>query len=124
LDTSKLKAYCDALLQQLSTHGWQRVAVEFPFEKEWWAAEIWTVESIWSPVGIRAYLTFLVDPQGTDVWALGAACERPQDRFAAAELFCLPGPGRGWQTQMPALFKVLAMFRNEVRQEREPKNHS
>ena len=87
------------------------MAVESPFEDEWWAAEIWVVESIWSPVGVRIYLTFLVDPQGTDVWALGAASERPQDRFAAARLFCLPGPGHGWYEEMPALLEALATYR-------------
>ena len=119
MKNAKLTTYCTALLRQLAQCGWQRVAVESPFEDEWWAAEIWVVESIWSPVGVRIYLTFLVDPQGTDVWALGAASERPQDRFAAARLFCLPGPGHGWYEEMPALLEALATYRNHARQERE-----
>jgi hypothetical protein len=113
LNDSRLKTYCDTLLHQLSRYGWRRMEIESPFEDEWWAAEIWVVESTWSPVGLRIYMTFLVDLQGTDVWALGAACERPRDRFAAAELFCLPGPGHGWHDQMPVLFEVLATLRDQ-----------
>jgi hypothetical protein len=71
------------------------------------AAEFRAFESIGSPVGVRIYLTFLVDQQGTDVWALDDVPERPQERFAVARLFCLPGLGYRWQKEMPALFYGL-----------------
>jgi hypothetical protein len=34
-----------ALRKSLSSHGWAVVEVEQPFENEWWAADIWRIES-------------------------------------------------------------------------------
>jgi hypothetical protein len=113
VNLSRLKTYCDTLERQLSEHGWQVESVESPFEDEWWADEIWVADSVWSPLGVRIYLTFLVDPQGADIWTLGVASERPQERLAATAVFCLPGPGHGWREQIPALFEVLSQFRNQ-----------
>lgn len=64
--------------------------------------------STWSPVGLQAYLMFLVDPQGTDFGTVGASRTRPRDRFEAAELFTLPGPGHGWQAQLLELVRAIA----------------
>src|SRR5262249_20113879 len=54
-------------------------------ETDWWADEIWTVESTWRPVGCRIWVSFLVDPmhsglrrKGEHVWAIGVTSARPQ----------------------------------------------
>jgi hypothetical protein len=66
--------------------GWQMAQkLEMP---EWWADEIWHLESVWSPVGISAWITFLVDPQlehparrkGQHVWSVAVSAEEPSDR--------------------------------------------
>jgi hypothetical protein len=51
--------------------------------EEWWAAEIWIIESLWSPKGVQVYLTFLVDPmdgRDNEVWAVCATAQRPVER--------------------------------------------
>ena len=75
----------------LSASGWEIVGRE-KSNLDWWADEIWKIESIWSPVGFTIYLTFLVDPQqsrvrkkGEDVWAIGASINRPKEREDGVE---------------------------------------
>src|SRR5688572_21040420 len=71
------------LLNQLPKHGWNVVSIEED-SLEWWADEMWVLESVWSPVGSRAYVTLLVDPQapvnrkkGTYVWAAKVSFSKP-----------------------------------------------
>ena len=68
--------------ETLSSEGWQ--VVDRQINPSWWLAEVWVLESISTPVGIRAYLSFLVDPQslslresGSEVWALSLSHEGP-----------------------------------------------
>jgi hypothetical protein len=75
----------------LAEHGWNIAGVEDQ-ALEWWADEIWVLESAWSPVGAQAYVTFLVDPQsppnrkkGQDVWAVKASAVRPVDWLTRAD---------------------------------------
>lgn len=87
---------------------------------EWWADEIWRLESAWSPVGARAYVTFLVDPQsstrnrkkGQDVWAVKASPVRPVGWLNGAGEFTL-GLGPGWKEELPGFFQHLIMLRNQ-----------
>ncbi len=74
------------LLSQLSENGWRIASIEQNLE--WWADEMWLIESTWSPVGSNAYVTFLVDPQfdgvrrkGEEVWAVMASALKPIDRL-------------------------------------------
>ena len=66
------------LLNRLAGQGWEVISRQRS-DLEWWAAEVWTVESVWSPHGFRVYLTFLVDPQSSsgEVWAVDASLEWP-----------------------------------------------
>ena len=108
-----VKKQAAALRKTLTNHGWAVVEVEQPFEHEWWAAEIWRIESEWSPKGVRAYLTFLVDPQGGrgDVWAVCASTERPADRpFNSGPSMRLRNV---WQEELPVFVNDLSQFRNE-----------
>src|SRR5688572_3895672 len=68
--------------EMLSSEGWQ--VVERQVKPSWWLAEVWVLESTHTPVGSRAYLSFLIDPQSlslrdTDaqVWALSLSLEGP-----------------------------------------------
>jgi hypothetical protein len=66
----------------LAQEGWRIVNREAPCS-DWWLDEVWTLESVWSPSGRRAYVSFLVDPQasghrrqGEHVWAVSVGQRR------------------------------------------------
>jgi hypothetical protein len=71
----KLKTQARQLEEHLSDEGWRIVQRESA--PHWWADELWTIESMWRPVGLKLWITFLVDPQhdgvrkkGEHVWAV------------------------------------------------------
>ena len=105
------------ILKQLPLNGWQVLSVE-DSSLEWWADEIWLIESLWSPKGISLYLTFLVDPmadsrraKGHEVWAVGTSIERLHDRVSA-EGEPLLSLGHGWRSRLDEFFVGLAGLRN------------
>lgn len=84
-----MKSYTQKMEDHLEVDGWE-IEEKFVDDLEWWADEIWRIVSIWSPVGCKAHLTFLVDPQhegsrnkGEAVWAIGASKAFPTSRFEA-----------------------------------------
>jgi hypothetical protein len=106
-----------ALLNQLTEHGW-RVAGEEE-NLEWWADEMWALESLWSPVGSRAYITFMVDPmaglnrrKGESVWAVQASLAKPISRLPAGGGFTLD-LGQGWKARLPEFFEHLSRLRSQ-----------
>ena len=108
-DAVKRQAF--ALRDALSRHGWSVVEMERPFEDEWWAAEIWRIESEWSPRGVCAYLTFLVDPEAgaDDVWAVCASKDRPTQRPINYD--ALMRLRNVWQQELPTFVNVLSRLR-------------
>lgn len=110
------------LLNQLPEHGWRVAGVEENLE--WWAHEMWRLESVWSPVGSRAYVTFLVAPDAPilpydktcrkieTVWAVMASPKKPSDRLSVENQFTL-SLGQGWEKELPAFFEHLSMLRNQ-----------
>ena len=110
------------LLSQLSEHGWHVASVEENLE--WWANEMWLLESVWSPVGSRAYVTFLVAPDAPilpydktfrkieTVWAVMASATKPREYLSAENQFTL-SLGQGWGKELPAFFAHLSMLRNQ-----------
>lgn len=105
------------LFDLLPERGWRVASVEENLE--WWADEMWLLESVWSPVGSRAYITFLVDPQfdgdrkkGQAVWAVMTSPAKPYNRLSAADEFTL-NLGQGWKKELPAFFEHLSMLRNQ-----------
>ena len=108
---STIDAQLAGLRKGLSEHGWEVAATEEPFEHEWWAAEFWTVESNWSPRGVRACLTFLVDPMSAStVWAVCATPKRPHQRPAAGAASM--SLRHGWQQQLAPFIAVLGHLRH------------
>lgn len=103
------------MLRQLPEHGWRVAAVEE--ELEWWADEMWLLESVWSPVGGHAYVTFMVDPmfgvdrkKGQGVWAVMASPDRPGGRLNVEGEFTL-SLGQGWKGRLPEFFGHLSALR-------------
>jgi hypothetical protein len=119
-----VKSQAAALTDALAAQGWSLVEIEQPFEDEWWAAEIWQIESLWSPHGVRAYLTFLVDPQGgqDDVWAVCASRHRPNQQTITCEpkLRLL----NVWQQELPNFIRALSQFRADPKESRESSHPS
>ncbi len=110
-----MKAQREKILNQLSAHGWKAVPLE-DYELEWWADEIWMLESIWSPIGTTAYITFLVDPQiphirarkkGESVWAVMTS----RYRNVEEEVFEM-SLKQGWEKRLPEFFEHLDKIRN------------
>ena len=115
------------LNKELSTNGWQLTARTR--DLPWWAEEVWTVESVWRPVGLRAFLTFEVDPmghsglqrageagrprrRGPDVWRVDCTRTWPED---AAEGDRIVEVGwKHWDQEMPKLIQALSCFRDDA----------
>jgi hypothetical protein len=119
-----MQAQRQELLNQLAAHGW-RIACQEE-ELEWWVDEMWRIESLWSPVGSLAYVSFLVDPQshherkrGEDVWAVMASDSRPVRRLNGEGEFTV-SLGRGWKQGLPAFFKHLDSLRGQQKEVTSP----
>lgn len=101
--------------QKIAEAGWRIVQkTEMP---DWWADEIWQLESIWSPVGRSAWITFLVDPQsdspnrkkGQHVWEVALSAKRPSDRISNFEFGI--SLKSGWQKDLGNFIKKLNHIR-------------
>lgn len=104
----------------LTCDGWRIVSREN--ELDWWADEMWLIESQWSPRGFQLFLTFLVDPmwegprrKAEGVWAIGAATQRPSER-REAEGGPLISIGRGWEGRLSDFVASLSAERNAEQQ--------
>ncbi|MEM6582922.1 MAG: hypothetical protein AAF699_16700 [Pseudomonadota bacterium] len=78
-----MKTPKEKLIVSLENRGW-RLENIYIADLEWWADEIWEMRSVWSPEGVPAYITFLVDPQyeeirrkGQAVWGVGSSGKYP-----------------------------------------------
>lgn len=110
-----MQAQRTELLTLLLEQGWRVARIEE--DLDWWADEMWQLESVWSPVGSRAYVTFLVDPQfegarkkGDAVWAVMASLFKPTSNLRGEHEFTL-SLGLGWQDLKPAFFGFLSILR-------------
>jgi len=110
---SQKKQLEDALKQS----GW-RITERAQISSDWWADEIWTIESTWSPVGLTLFLTFLVDlmqsgtrQPGEDVVAIGCSVRRPRYREdAAGEPLIYLRPS--WEKYLPGFVSRLKEIRD------------
>ena len=108
------------LLNRLPEHGWRAASEEE--DLEWWADEMWVLESVWSPVGSRAYITLLVDPmvgpnrkKGEAVWGVVASLRKPISRLSAEGEFMLSF-GQGWKERLPEFFEHLSALRSQSKE--------
>jgi hypothetical protein len=78
-------------------------------ELGWWASEMWQLESVWSPSGKMAFITFLLEPQlAESVWAIMVSEEKPVNRFGNFTLSL-----KGWEKELPEFMKFLSEIRNK-----------
>ena len=100
-------------------NGW-RVAKREAITTEWWADEIWTIESVWRPVGFKVFLTFLVDPAysglgrpGEGVLAISCSSIRPESRADAAAgptIYLRPS----WEKNLPEFLSNIKEIRDNA----------
>ena len=99
--------YAD-LIRKLADRGW--AVVQRDRDVEWWADEIWTVESLWAPNGFTVFVTWLIDPMdNVTVWGVGAALERPVGRPEASAAACMSI--NRWPRDVPDFLAALAALR-------------
>ena len=103
------------LLALLPEHGWRVATIEE--DLEWWADEMWLLESVWSPVGSRVYVTFLVEPsfddnrkKGEAVWAVMVSPFKPVSSLQDEHEFTF-SLGQGWRDHVPAFFGFMGILR-------------
>lgn len=124
----RMKTQMTELQQYLPRHGWN-VAETIDAESEWndlewWEDEIWILESLWSPKGVRIHLVFLVDPQAPFhgrkkneyVWAARASVERRKDRLADENTVYL-NLHHGWKKELLDFLKGLDALRSQKKEE-------
>jgi hypothetical protein len=70
-----MKTQQNQIAELLTAEGW--AIREREAAPEWWLDEVWHLESLWSPVDAKAYVSFLVDggatserKAGQQVWAV------------------------------------------------------
>ncbi len=81
------------ILDTLESNGWRRHGVEQ--DCDWWADEIWLLRSDRPPVGMKAWLAFLVDPEWEGARAAGEGiCSVAADLSRRTER-------TGWMVEMP-----------------------
>ena len=98
------------LVTVLPEHGW-RVVSRTREMLAWWADEVWTLESVWTPMGVQIFLTFLVDPMADNtVWAL-AASDRMMANHLAAPFGCTIPLRHVWARRLPAWLDALDKLR-------------
>ena len=76
-----MQAQRDELIALAAENGWVARQTD-NFEAHDWSVETWELESIWSPVGVKAYVTFPIDPQAhreRRPWAIYVTAEPPAD---------------------------------------------
>ena len=108
------------LVRRLPRHGWDITHVEED-GLDWWADEMWLLESVWSPVGTKAYVTFLYDPflnnyggiEKRHVWAVMASAEKPADwHHSEYEEGYFTMFLKGWEKELPDFFAFLKRLRD------------
>jgi hypothetical protein len=105
------------LEKKLQQEGW--LIAERSNAYDWWADEVWTVESIWRPVGQQLWITFLVDPQhdgirgpGEHVWAVGVTESPPVGR-QQVEPTSVPIRNT-WSSSLDELMTIIRRLRDNA----------
>ena len=80
----------------------------------WWEHECWELASTWRPIGTKAFLTFLVDPQSkatvvSSVWAVAVTSARPIDRLEAEQSAIRIAPR--WPERMKEILEAARSLR-------------
>ena len=102
----------ELLAEALLTDGWKIVDRQTNLAN-WLYFEIWTIESVWRPVGRKAFLTFLNDPMpgAREPNAVECSSASPDDGNGPGERIAWVGFTR-WKDGVEKLIESLAQFRD------------
>ena len=80
LSLDDAKRVAAAARAEAEKNGWKATELDnYDFYK--WSMETWLLESVWSPIGVTAYVSFLIDPQSDFqnpyAWAIEVSDEKP-----------------------------------------------
>src|SRR5262245_25233394 len=107
----KAEGVRQALLRQLTHHGWERTEIAPLPNPRWWeVGELWALRSFWSPRGLGVFLIFLINAWDETEPASAWVCRRrPEDlsRIGGEELDL----GRGSPAAVPEVFAALERWR-------------
>jgi hypothetical protein len=99
--------------EKVVENGWQIIELE-KAEFDWWANEIWRLESLWSPIGETAFIAFLLEPEyAKEVWEITVSKDKPGFRGENSNSFSLNIKSSGWEKDLPEFMKFLSGLRNE-----------
>lgn len=114
-----ISGYQSVIRAALTENGWEIASAE---ELDaWWCHESWQLRSLRSPLGFRAVLTFLIDPQSETerlqrgeyrVWAVKASQGAPAGWQDTECEFTLPLSGK-WRQLVPKLIGHLSKWRDD-----------
>ena len=101
---------------RLAADGWRITARERG--AHWWLGELWCLQSDWHPLGLTAWVSFLVDPShdgvrrsGEHVWAVAITATRPDERENAAPTELIR---RRWSESAQRLLDRARAIRDEA----------
>jgi len=113
----------DKLLELMPRHGWEVLSVDAELRhstaSDWFVDELWEVESMWSPRGVKLWVTFVVDPltpnlserkKGQGIYVVKAARQKPTGwaiENDEAGLYL----NSGWEDRLPEFFDQISALR-------------
>lgn len=103
----------DEMIELVEKNGWKTTQLDnYDFQK--WSMETWLLESIWSPVGVTAYFSLMIDPfsdfQKPYPWAIEVRKEKP---VYGANCENLTISLKQWKNEKDDFVKFLAKRRSE-----------
>lgn len=75
-----MEAQRNEIIKLAAKNGWKATELD-NYDFRQWSMETWLLESVWSPIGAKAYVSFLIDPQSDFqnpyAWAIEVSEEKP-----------------------------------------------
>jgi hypothetical protein len=117
------------LFDLLPQHGWEVINVEDQLRgstgPDWFIDELWEVESVWTPNGLKVWITFVVDPMSSKlrerkksegVWAVKAGLQKPTGWGIEPDEAYLT-LNAGWEKRLPEFFSRLSDLRKQGKEQ-------
>ena len=105
------------MLKLVGKNGWKATELDnYDFRR--WSMETWLLESAWSPIGLTAYVSFMIDPQSDFqnpyAWAIEISEEKPvygkeRNRFTVSL--------KQWKNERKDFIEFLSEIRSRQEQD-------